>query len=92
MAGSAASRASNIPNDHPAIFIAASSPGGAGKGRAAHEKGPTGIIRTAFHHDHRRTVGLLPFNNHAAEMVSYHLDNIAAARNRDGIAHARRLH
>jgi hypothetical protein len=47
MAGSTASRASDFPNDHSAILIAVPSTGGVGDCRAAHEKSPTGVSRTA---------------------------------------------
>jgi hypothetical protein len=39
--GSAARRASDFPTDHPAILIAAPSPGGTGDCHAAHEKSHT---------------------------------------------------
>jgi len=48
MAGSTASRASDFPNDHPAILITVPSPGSTGDCRAAHEKSHTGVSRTAF--------------------------------------------
>jgi hypothetical protein len=41
MAGSTVSRASELPNDHPAIRIAVPSPDGAADCRASHKKGPT---------------------------------------------------
>jgi catechol 2,3-dioxygenase-like lactoylglutathione lyase family enzyme len=79
MAGSAASRASDFPNDHPAILIAVSSPASPGDCRAAHEKSPTGVFPYGLCHDRRCTDPAARQQSPKAEMVSCHLDNIAAA-------------
>ena len=63
MAGSTASRASDFPNDHPAILIAVPSPGSTGDCRAAHEKSHTGVSRTALATTAAVRI-LPPVNNH----------------------------
>ena len=78
MAGSTASRASDFPNDHPAILMAAPSPGGTGDCRAAHEKSPTAfpvrLLSRLPLYGSRRSSTITQ-----GEMVSCQLDNIAAA-------------
>src|SRR5213076_2725036 len=72
MAGSTASRASDFPNDHPAILIAVPSP-------VPRMKKPYGRFPYCFCHDHRCTDPAARQQSPKAEMVSCHLDNIAAA-------------
>jgi hypothetical protein len=79
MAGSTARRASNFPNDHPAILIPSPSPGSVGDCRAAHEKSHTGVFPYGFCHDRRYTDPAARQQSSSVEMVSCHLDNIAAA-------------
>src|SRR5438445_13108247 len=92
MAGSTASRASAFPNDHPAILIAASSPGSVGDRRAPHEKSLTGVSRTAS----VTTAAVRippPVNNHPGQKWFHATSTILRRRrDRDGIADARRLH
>src|SRR5829696_1935802 len=92
MAGSTASRASDLPNDHPAILIAVPSPA-APAIAAPRTKKPYGRFPYGFCHDRRCTDPAARQQSPRAEMVSCHLDNIAAAGHglRDRIADARRL-
>src|SRR4051812_38931066 len=92
MAGSAASRASDFPNDHPAILIAVSSPGSADDGRAAHEKSPTRVSRTAC--VTTAAVRIPPPENNQLRRKWFHATStiLRRRRDRDGIADARRLH
>jgi hypothetical protein len=90
-AGSTASRASDLPNDHPAILIAVPSPGSTIA--APRTKKPYGRFPYGFCHDRRCTDPVARQQSPSAEMVSCHLDNIAAAGHglRDRIADARQL-
>jgi catechol 2,3-dioxygenase-like lactoylglutathione lyase family enzyme len=92
MAGSAASRASDFPNDHPAILIAVSSPGSPGDCRAAHEKALRAFSRTAC--VTTAAVRIPPLVNNHPRRKWFHATStiLRWRRDRDGIADARRLH
>jgi hypothetical protein len=92
IAGSTASRASEFPNDHPAILMAAPSPGSAGDCRAAHEKSHTGVSRTAS--VTTAAVRIPPLDNNHPGQKWFHATStiLRRPRDRDGIADARRLH
>jgi hypothetical protein len=92
IAGSTASRASDFPNDHPAILIAVPSPGSTGDCRAAHEKSHTGVSRTASVTTAAVRIPSLD-NNHPGQKWFHATSTILRRpRDRDGIADARRLH
>src|SRR5438094_1236973 len=84
MAGSTASRASDFPNDHPAILIAVPSP-------VPRMKKPYGRFRTAS----ITTAAVRippPVNNHPRRIWFHATPTILRQRHdRDGIADARRL-
>jgi lactoylglutathione lyase len=72
MAGNTASRASDFPNDHPATLIAVPSP-------VPRMKKPYGRFPYGFCHDRRCTDPAARQQSPKAQLVSCHLDNIAAA-------------